>query len=139
VGHTVVPRADAKLALDALLDAPQPLGRGVWVLDRSDGSRTVSNWSRFLEIDDRSPGATFESRVFGPFLVVRSLEPTLTAEDYLRDTMAVQRTQLVEGYPYWYWDIANAQINDHTARAALDRLFDQRADASENVPAGPAG
>jgi hypothetical protein len=139
VGHTVVPRADAKLALDALLDAPQPLGRGVWVLDRSDGSRTVSNWSRFLEIDDRSPGATFETRVFGPFLVVRSLEPTLTAEEYLRDTMAVQRTQLVEGYPYWYWDIANAQINDHTARAALDRLFDQRADASDDAPAGPAG
>lgn len=138
VGRTVVPRADAKLALDALLDAPQPLGRGVWVLDRSDGSRTVSNWSRFLEIDDRSPGATFETRVFGPFLVVRSLEPTLTAEEFLRDTLAVQRTQLVQGYPYWYWDIANAQINDYTARAALDRLYEQRADAANDLPA-PGG
>jgi hypothetical protein len=135
IGQTVVPRADPKLALDALLEAPQPLGRGVWVLDRSDGSRTVSNWSSLLEIDDRSPGATFETRVFGPFMVVRSLEPTVTPEEFLRDTMDVQRTQLVQAYPYSYWDIANAQINDHTARAALDRLYDQRADAADAAPA----
>jgi hypothetical protein len=139
VGQAVIPRADAKLALDALLDAPQPLGRGVWVLDRSDGSRTVSNWSAFLEIDDRSPGATFETRVFGPFLVVRTLEPTRTAEEFLRDTMDVQRTQLVHAYPYAYWDIANAQINDHTARIALDTLIDQRADAADVPPDGPSG
>lgn len=139
IGQAVIPRADPKLALDALLDAPQPLGRGVWVLDRSDGSRTVSNWSRFLEIEDRSPGAIFETRVFGPFLVVRSREPTLTAEAFLRDTMDVQRTQLVEGYPYWYWDIANAQINDHTAQGALERLFDQRVDAADDSSSKPDG
>ncbi len=134
VGDTVVPRADPKLALDALLDAPQPLGRGVWVLDRSDGSRTVSNWSRYLEIKERSPGATFETRVFGPFLVVRSLDPTSTPEEFLHDTMAVQRTQLVQSYPYWYWDIANAEINDRTASAALAKLYAERASAASGAP-----
>jgi hypothetical protein len=125
IGETVVPRADPKLALDALLEAPSPLGRGVWVLDRSDGSRTVSNWSWLLEIDDVSPGTQFETRVFGPFLVIRTLEPTGTPSKFLLDTIEVQRTQLVQAYPLAYWDIANAEINDSTANAALERLRQQ--------------
>ena len=35
-GRIFVPRADAKLALEALEDAGEPLGHGVWVLDASD-------------------------------------------------------------------------------------------------------
>ena len=35
-GEIFVPRADAKLALEALDDAGKPLGHGVWVLDASD-------------------------------------------------------------------------------------------------------
>jgi hypothetical protein len=126
IGETVVPRADPKLALDALLEAPQPLGRGVWVLDRSDGSRTVSDWSQLLTIDDAPLGDRFETRVFGPFLVVRSREPTRTPERFLEDTLAVQRTQLKEAYVdgqlLTYWDIANADINARTAETALERL-----------------
>ena len=129
IGETVVPRADAKLALDALLEAESPLGRGVWVLDRSDGSRTVSNWSRLLEIDDVSPGTQFETRVFGPFLVIRTREPTETPARFLLDTIRVQRTQLVPAYPFAYWDIANAGINDSTAKAALERLREEELEA----------
>ena len=35
-GEIFVPRADAKLALDTLEEAGEPLGHGVWVLDASD-------------------------------------------------------------------------------------------------------
>jgi hypothetical protein len=128
IGQTVVPRADPKLALEALEDAPKPLGRGVWVLDGSDGSRTVSNWSRQLEIKDSSPGPEFETRAFGPFLVVRTIEPTVTPDVFLRDTKAVQETQLAEAWdeelqePYRYWLIANAGINWTTAESALEQL-----------------
>jgi hypothetical protein len=121
IGETVVPRADPKLAAEALVDAPQPLGRGVWVLDNSDGSRTVSNWSRLLEIDERSPGAGFETRVFGPFIVVRTIEPTGDARAFLADTVRVQEL---------YWDrlrqygIPNAGINLHTAIVAQGELPD---------------
>ena len=121
IGQTVVPRADAKLAVDALLNAPKPLGRGVWVLDASDGSRTVSNWSMRLKIQDRSPGPEFETRVFGPFLIVRTLRPTETPSTFLWDTLAVQGTQRVGDA----FAVANAEINDHTARVALEELSAQ--------------
>ena len=126
IGEIVIPRADPKLAAEALLEAPRPLGRGVWVLDSSDGSRTVSNWSSLLEIDERSPGEGFETRAFGPFLVVRTIEPTENPERFLEDTIRVQEL---------YWDpvrqygIPNAGINLNTAEAAKAEL--PRADAPE--------
>ena len=115
VGETVVPRADPRLALEALEEAPKPLGRGVWVLDASDGSRIVSNWSWRLEIQDRSPGTAFETRAFGPFLIVRTVEPTTTPQAFLWDTLQVQRL----GRTLW---VGNADLNYQTARLALDRL-----------------
>ena len=115
IGGTVVPRADPGLALDALLDAPKPLGRGVWVLDASDGSRIVGETSLRLEIDERSPGRAFEARAFGPFLVVRTLEPTRTPLAFLWDTLAVQRM----GRILW---VTNAELNYETARVALAEL-----------------
>ena len=85
---TVAPRADAKLALNVLDDAPKPLGRGVWVLDASDRN----NFAPRLTIPLRYPrGASrFEVRTFGPFLVVRSREPTGTVREFLLQGQAVQ-------------------------------------------------
>ena len=67
VSKLVVPRADAKLALDTLEGARKPLGRGVWVLDASE--RT--NKERRDTITPVSPGpaSEFETAAFGPYLV----------------------------------------------------------------------
>ena len=86
--RTVAPRADAQLALNVLGSAPKPLGRGVWVLDASDRNNFVQK----LTIPVRHPrGASrFDVRGFGPFLVIRSREPTRTVREYLLQTQAVQ-------------------------------------------------
>ncbi len=127
VGAIVVPRADPKLALKALTSQADPLGRGVWVLDASDGSRIVSNTSQRLEISDRSPGAAFETRTFGPFLIVRTIEPTVTPYDFLWDTVAVQRMGV------WDLRIATAEINEHTAQVALHELQAEQAGTALGV------
>jgi hypothetical protein len=116
VGRVVVPRADPKLALEVLTGQEEPLGRGVWVLDASDGSRIVSPTSTRLEIDDRSPGLGYETRVFGPFLIVRTVEPTETPEEFLWDTKVVNQMG------YWELDVQTAAINFDTAQTALDEL-----------------
>ena len=86
--HVVVPRADTKLALHVLYRQPKPLGRGVWVLDASDNN----NFTPRLHIPLRypRPASEFESRVFGPFLVIRSRRPTRTIRQFLLQTQAVQ-------------------------------------------------
>ena len=85
---TVAPRADTKLALNVLDDAPKPLGRGVRVLDASDRN----NFEQKLTIPVRYPrGASrFEVRAFGPFLVARSREPTRTVREFLLQAQAVE-------------------------------------------------
>jgi Dolichyl-phosphate-mannose-protein mannosyltransferase len=77
---TVVPRADDRLAL-RVIERAAPLGRGVWVLDASERN----NVRRGLEIEHRlpEPAEAFEARSFGPFLVLRSREPTVTPETFL--------------------------------------------------------
>ena len=77
---TVVPRADDRLAL-RVIERAAPLGRGVWVLDASERN----NVRRSLEIEHRlpQPAEAFEVRSFGPFLVLRSREPTVTPETFL--------------------------------------------------------
>jgi hypothetical protein len=109
---TVVPRADAKLALDSLRAAPA-LGRGVWVFDASD----TNNFTRSLEIPLRYPTrkARFEARVFGPFLVIRSREPTGSAKVFLEQSRAVE---LVGKTLY----IGDADINLVTVDRARARL-----------------
>jgi mannosyltransferase len=111
-GSIFVPRADPKLALDALRKIPQPLGRGVWVLDASDhlDKRDVK-----LRIDLRSPGDDFEARAFGPFLILRTVRPTGTIENYLRQSIRVQNLS-------WALEIGDAGINYQTAFTALRRL-----------------
>jgi hypothetical protein len=76
----VVPRADAHLALRTVEDASS-LGRGVWVLDASERN----NVRRRLEIELTVPTPTqaFEARVFGPFLVLRTVEPVGTPDAFL--------------------------------------------------------
>ena len=85
---TIVPRADTKLALRVLYRAHKPLGRGIWVLDASD----TNNYNPALKIALRSPRpySTFVSRTFGPFLVIRSRQPTRTIREFLIETQAVQ-------------------------------------------------
>jgi len=77
----VLPRADAALALRTLESQPKPLGRGVWILDAS----RRNNLRPRLEIENRDPGPSgvFETRVFGPFLVIRTREPVKTEDAYL--------------------------------------------------------
>jgi hypothetical protein len=77
---TVVPRADARLALRTLRRAGS-LGRGVWVLDASERN----NIRPRLEIDYRvpKPAAAFDVRVFGPFLVIRTKDPVRTPQGFL--------------------------------------------------------
>jgi hypothetical protein len=111
--ETIVPRADAKLALSVLRSAPKPLGRGIWVFDASD----TNNFSPKLTIPLRMPrpAAAFEARVYGPFLVIRSRGPTRTIRRYLKETRAVQ---LVGQSLY----IGDADVNRETVERALRRL-----------------
>jgi hypothetical protein len=111
-GDIFIPRADPKLALEALDDAGTPLGRGVWVLDASDH---LDPSQVRLTISDRSPGAAFEARAFGPFLVVRSRAPARTVENYLQETLSVQALSTELG-------IGDAGRNRVTAEEALRRL-----------------
>jgi hypothetical protein len=116
LGEVIVPRADAKLALATLLEADKPLGRGVWVLDASDGSRITNNESNRLSIENLSPGPGFETRAFGPFLVVRTVEVTGSPAEFLRDTVRVQVLGANE------LDVPSSPTNYYTARAALRSL-----------------
>jgi hypothetical protein len=111
-GRIFVPRADAKLALEALEDAGEPLGHGVWVLDASD---FVDQDRARLSIPNASPGPEFETAAFGPFLVVRSREPMVTPLRFLEATLAVE--ELGEELR-----VGDAGRNAQTAREALELL-----------------
>jgi Dolichyl-phosphate-mannose-protein mannosyltransferase len=110
--RTVVPRADAKLALDSLRSA-RALGRGVWVFDASD----TNNFVRRMSIPLRypRPREDFEARVFGPFLVIRSRRATESPRGFLEQARAVQ---LVGKSLY----IGDADVNLVTVDRALARL-----------------
>ncbi len=109
----IVPRADATLALRTLEEQPKPLGRGVWILDASERN----NLHPRLEIENRDPGpaGAFETRVFGPFLVIRTRAPVKTADAYLR---AAARAMLVGRS----LGIGDADVNLQTVERA-DRVL----------------
>ena len=113
VPATVVPRADAKLALEVLRAQPRPLGRAVFAFDRSD----TNNWFRRLYIPDRypEPKAAFDAKAFGPFLVIRTRARTGTPARYLR---AANAAQLVGLSLY----LGDADVNYVTVQRALARL-----------------
>jgi hypothetical protein len=113
VSRTVVPRADARLALRVLRAQKHGLGRGVWVLDRSD----TNNFVRRLYIPLRlpEPRSLFEARAYGPFLIIRTRKPTLTPRRYLEDTRSV----MLLGKDLYLGD---ADTNYNTAIKAIARL-----------------
>jgi hypothetical protein len=111
-GEIFVPRADPVLAVQALEEAGEPLGRGVWVLDASD---ELDQDRVRLTIPPASPGSAFEVRAFGPFLVLRTREPTGTTEDFFVATLAVQELAVE-------LDIGDAGRNLLTAEQALEDL-----------------
>jgi hypothetical protein len=86
----VVPRADSVLALRTIGRESRPLGRGVWILDASERN----NLKPRLEIETRDPGppGAFETRAFGPFLVIRTIEPVSNDRAYFA---AAARAMLV--------------------------------------------
>lgn len=86
----VVPRADAKLALGALESAPKPLGHGVWVFDASDTTNGVRTQS--IPLVNPQPASEFEEAAFGPFLVVRSVQPAVCTAEFLK---LARRVELV--------------------------------------------
>jgi hypothetical protein len=116
VSLVVVPRADAKLALKTLEEAPKPLGRGLWIFDASD----TNNYVPTLEIPLRlpEPPAPFEARAWGPFLVVRTLEPTRTVRRYLK---LARQAQLVGKSLY----LGDPDVNLVTVLQASGRLARQ--------------
>jgi hypothetical protein len=111
-GAVIVQRADPGLALETLADAPKPLGRGVWVFDATD---QLDADKRRYTIENISPGPQFETRAFGPFLVVRTRTPTMDAETFLRETAVVEYQGRLLG-------IGDAGLNHDTAVTALARL-----------------
>jgi hypothetical protein len=88
VSRTVIPRADPKLALEALREAPKPLGRGVWVFDAGDNNNFVKRTR--IELRLPFPRSEFEGRVYGPYLVIRTRRPTVTIDRYLDDARKVE-------------------------------------------------
>jgi hypothetical protein len=84
----VVPRADPRLALDVLRQVRSPLGRGVWVFDASDTNNFSPRQSIGLAYP--RPAAGFEAQAWGPYLVIRTLEPTKTVAGYLRAAVLAQ-------------------------------------------------
>jgi hypothetical protein len=111
--RTVLPRADSKLAAEALEAAPKPLGRGIWVFDSYDTNNVV----RVLRIQLRfpRPAEEFEARTFGPYLVVRTREPTETTDRYLEQAAKAQ----VLGR---WMDIGDADVNFLTVSRTAELL-----------------
>lgn len=111
-GSVIVQRADPRLALDTLAEADKPLGRAVWVFDASD----QSDPSRVkLRIRPVTPGPKYEVRAWGPFLVIRTKEPVVNAQDFFRDTAAVELLGKLLG-------VGDASINLQTSVTALARI-----------------
>jgi hypothetical protein len=109
--RTIVPRADARLALRQLEESQRPLGRGVWVLNAwTTGDQRLSVPWRLPR-----PGSPFEARVFGPYLVIRTREPTVTPRRYLELAAAVMVAGKTLG-------IVDADINFTTIVRAATNL-----------------
>ncbi|MEX2211141.1 MAG: glycosyltransferase family 39 protein [Gaiellaceae bacterium] len=113
----VLPRADAGLQLRALERAPKPLGRGVWVFSVW-GPASVE---QRLAVAARLPRPVdaFEARTFGPYLLLRTREPTRTVERYLERSAAVMVVGKALG-------IADADLNF----AIVARVYDSSSSTS---------
>jgi hypothetical protein len=109
----VLPRADSALALETLQGLERPLGRGLWVFDASKNNNFVPS----LRIAWRSPRpeSAFDVRRFGPFLVIRTTQPTRTPAGYL---LRAGQAQLVGKALY----IGDADVNLLTVERAARQL-----------------
>ena len=111
-GHAL-PRADPALLASALRNVPEPLGRGVWVLDASD--TTNLRQRQTIRFALPTPQSAFEGRVYGPYLVIRSRRPLVTRERYLAVSARVMRL----GHRL---QIGDADVNLGALLAARSRL-----------------
>jgi hypothetical protein len=84
-----LPRADPVLLADALKEVPEPLGRGVWIFDASDTTNLQERQTIPFELP--KPASSFEGRVYGPYLVIRSRQPLVTRARYLTVSEDVMR------------------------------------------------
>jgi hypothetical protein len=109
-----VPRADPKLALQTLDEAPKPLGRGVWAFDAGDNNNSVKRTRIDLRLP--FPQNEFEARAFGPFLVIRTRRPTVTVGRYLDDARKAELIGKSLG-------MGDADINFDTIHRAQVRLI----------------
>ena len=109
-----LPRADPQLLAKALKDVPEPLGRGVWVLDASD---TTNVWERqTIRFALPRPASAFEGRAYGPYLVIRSREPLRTRQRFLHASESVMRLGRT-------LRVGDADINLHSLLVAGSRFF----------------
>ena len=109
-----LPRADPQLFTSALRAVPAPLGRGVWVFDASD---TTNLWRRqTIRFALPGPARTFEGRVYGPYLVIRTRRPLRTREHYLVVSEEVMRLGRA-------LQIGDADVNLHTLVLASRRIY----------------
>jgi len=109
VSHTVLPRADPKLALAALRAAPKPVGRGVWVFDASEHNNIEPK--RTIPLRRPHPARQFDAKVFGPYLVIRTKHPTRSIARYLDMASQVE----ILGKKLY---IGDADVNFFTVRRA---------------------
>jgi hypothetical protein len=114
VSRTVVPRADPKLALETLEAAKKPLGRGVFVFDAGDNNNYVKK--THVELRLPFPRSEFEGRAYGPYLIIRTREPTVTIPRYLD---AARKAELIGKS----LAMGDADINYATIRQAQVRFF----------------
>jgi hypothetical protein len=108
-----LPRADPVLLADALRDVPEPLGRGVWVLDASDTTNVRERQTIPLLLP--RPASAFEGRVYGPYLVIRSRRPLVTRVRFLVVSEQVMRLGR-------RLRIGDADVNLQALRGAESRL-----------------
>ena len=122
----VVPRADPKLALNALVRAHLPLGHGVWVFDAFE---TNNYWRRReIKLVYPDPAAEFEVRVFGPYLVIRSKQPVVTPRRFLKLSRQVELVGKCPGLC-----IGDADVNLQTVLLAGPRLDRYEASRSRST------
>ena len=113
--RTVVPRADPVLALRTL-EHSHSLGRAVFVIDGSDPNNVAP--VKVIDATAPSPEGAFEARAFGPFLIVRTREPTRTPAQFLSYAQLVERMSYAMG-------IGHAGVNLDTIKRAQIRLAKQ--------------
>jgi hypothetical protein len=96
----------------------------VWVFDASDTGNPV----RRLDVPNRPPAPreAFETRTFGPFMVVRTTAPTRDVRSYLR---LARRAQLAGKA----LSIADADVNLFTIVEASGRLAAQERERSRST------